>query len=359
MRPQLEFSLALNNRTGKYFIGRDLLDGAADIFSENVRYWRLSYSRLPDGLLAKILGRLMTWEVKTRASSRIFDRCVPRMSPSASVIFTDPLQCLLYQLKAEDVVLVHDLGPITHPQFYAPGVDALYSKVFAEISEVKPRVIFVTASSREEFERLYGHAYGEAAVIPPAVLVQRLEGAAEPVHGVSSPFLLTVGAVGERKNQRSAIYAFQEAGLAGSGVQYVICGGPEPGFEEVKAAAERSNGVCMTGYVNDAQLRWLYSNAKGFVLPSRLEGFGIPAAEAIARGLVPLVGRHGALAEVTGPRAILVDPDSVSDIARGLVALTQMTKEDKAERLSELTRQIDRFTLEAFQSAWRSLLTAL
>jgi glycosyltransferase involved in cell wall biosynthesis len=71
------------------------------------------------------------------------------------------------------------------------------------------------------------------------------------------------------------------------------CGGPEPGFDAVIEAAGKMPGVILPGYVNDNQLRWLYTHASGFVLPSLLEGFGLPAAEAISYGLIPLLSKGG------------------------------------------------------------------
>jgi len=112
----------------------------------------------------------------------------------------------------------------------------------------------------------------------------------------------------------------------------------------------------LTGYVSDRELRWLYANAAGFVLPSLLEGFGLPAAEAISRDLVPLLSRDGALHEVAGDRAILVDPLDVKEIAQGMRRLAFMDKEERQDRPAELKRSIARFSRQAAESAWRATL---
>jgi hypothetical protein len=196
VRMDVEFSLALNNRTGKYFIGRDIITAAAPLLNPQVRYWRASCQRTPEGLQARILGRVMSWEVKARTRSRLIDRLIPRLRCAAPVLFSDPLQVLLYHLKADDVVICHDVGPITHPQFYAPGVEALYRKAYAQMAQRRPHIVFVTAASREQFESLYGPAYNTARIIPPAIRIDSMVGPVDPVVGVEPPFLLTVGAVG-------------------------------------------------------------------------------------------------------------------------------------------------------------------
>jgi glycosyltransferase involved in cell wall biosynthesis len=206
-----------------------------------------------------------------------------------------------------------------------------------------------------EYERLYGKAYAFAKVVYPELRLEVREGHSEPVPGAKPPFLLTVGAIGDRKNQLAVIEAFEKAGLPERGYSYVICGGPEPGFEKVHSRAQGLPWVLLTGYVSDSQLRWLYANATGFLLPSLLEGFGIPAAEAIVRDLVPLVGRGGALHEVTGNSAVLVDPSDVDSIAAGINEILSLSAQQKAAKLANLRERLKFF---APSDAWKNAILA-
>src|SRR5262245_3630174 len=94
--------------------------------------------------------------------------------------------------------------------------------------------------------------------------------------------------------------------------------------------------VILPGYVNDSQLRTLYKNAQGFVLVSLLEGFGLPAAEAICYGHVPLLSAGGELEEVAGDGALYVDPLDISDIVGGMRRIASMTAGERADRLARL-----------------------
>jgi glycosyltransferase involved in cell wall biosynthesis len=105
--------------------------------------------------------------------------------------------------------------------------------------------------------------------------------------------------------------------------------------------------------VNDDQLRWLYKKAQGFILPSLLEGFGLPAAEAINYDLVPVLSSGGALEEVAGSAAVFVNPLDVADIAAGMRKIAAMTGEERARRLSQLQLSVTRFSLEKAVAAWR------
>jgi glycosyltransferase involved in cell wall biosynthesis len=71
-------------------------------------------------------------------------------------------------------------------------------------------------------------------------------------------------------------------------------------------------------YVYDSDLPLLYNMATVFAYPSLYEGFGLPAAEALACGVPTLVSTDGALAEVVGDAALKVDQHSVEEIASGL-----------------------------------------
>jgi glycosyltransferase involved in cell wall biosynthesis len=148
-------------------------------------------------------------------------------------------------------------------------------------------------SSMTNFVALYGDNYRSMKVIYPALRGGIVSGTEEPIEAVPQRFLLTVGSIGSRKNQLRSIEAFARSKLADEGFFYVICGGSEPGFDAVVEAAAKMHAVILPGYVNDSQLRWLYAHASGFVLPSLLEGFGLPAAEAISKGLVPLLSQGG------------------------------------------------------------------
>ena len=351
-----EFTLALNNRTGKYFVCKEILNECQDLMGRTW-YWRMALKQEPQigRLTTRILGRLALIEIEHRLDYP--KSIVPLFQNRRPVIFSDPREVLLYRLKSNDIVLCHDMGPVSHPTLYHSRVSDVYERAFDHIRVMKPHLVFVSLASMEEFAQRYGNDFPLMKVAHPPLRVDIDAVSYEPVEGISGPFLLTVGSIGSRKNQLRAIEAFERSQLAQKGFQYVICGGrPELGFEAVRLRAGRTQGVVLRGYVNDRQLRWLYQEAKGFVLPSLLEGFGLPAAEAISRGLVPLVSTGGALEEVTGVSAILVNPTGIEEIAAGMLQLAEMSPEERCTRLTALNKSIARFSMDTFKSVWRSAI---
>jgi glycosyltransferase involved in cell wall biosynthesis len=196
-------------------------------------------------------------------------------------------------------------------------------------------------------------------VLYPAIRSDTIGGQEEPVKGLAGRFLLTVGAIGDRKNQRRCIEAFSHSQLAGDGVSYVICGSREPGYDAVAELAANVPGVVLLPYVSDAQLRWLYRHASGFVLASLLEGFGIPLAEAINEGLVPLVTRDSVLVEVSGEGALSCDALDTDEIDHGMRLLIEMSDGERKERLVGLRKSIERFSLDKFREDWRAALSEI
>ena len=112
------------------------------------------------------------------------------------------------------------------------------------------------------------------------------------------------------------------------------------------------------GYLGDPEVRWLYRHSSGFVLPSLLEGFGVPPLEAAQRGLLSVVSRDGAQKEVLGDAGILVDPLSVDDIARGLRQIVDMPQEERLRRIAQVRQQADLLTQERYLSRWQDLLSS-
>ena len=351
-RVDIDFTLGLNNRTGKYFFSRDMIEASRDLTAK-IWYWRFSHSKIPQGFYRRVLGRLARWDVTLRSNFKL--SFAPKFRPKRPMVFTDPREVIYTKLEPFDVVLVHDVGPLSHPELYDAATELTYRTVFEKIQTVKPLLLFVSESSRLAYSELYGSDYPcmRVTYINPR---KELAFTATPLDfNVPKRFFLTVGAIGRRKNQSEAIKAYAMSGLQREGIGYVICGGPEPGAETVMELAKTTPGVIITGYLPDTQLGWLYGNSLGFVLPSLLEGFGVPAMEAILYGTMPLVTRGGALNEVTGDSAVLVGTDAES-IKLGLIALVTMSDDERSHRMNAMRGHISKFAWQGSVAVWRKTL---
>jgi alpha-1,3-rhamnosyl/mannosyltransferase len=89
--------------------------------------------------------------------------------------------------------------------------------------------------------------------------------------------------------------------------------------------------------VPDDDLPAYFAAADLFVLPTLLEGFGIPLVEAMTAGTAACVARRGSLPEVAADAALLFDPTDATDIARTMEQL--LTDATLRERLVARGRQ--------------------
>jgi alpha-1,3-rhamnosyl/mannosyltransferase len=94
------------------------------------------------------------------------------------------------------------------------------------------------------------------------------------------------------------------------------------------AAFDRFRGrerIDVRGFVSDDELSALYRDAIALVMPSHEEGFGLPAAEAMAHGTAVITSNAAALVEVTGDAAMHVDARDVDALAE---AMTRVMRDD-------------------------------
>ncbi len=115
--------------------------------------------------------------------------------------------------------------------------------------------------------------------------------------------------------------------------------------------------VQFTGRLTREELALRYSAAQIAVVPSLYEGFGLPAAEAMACGVPVISTTGGALPEVVGDAGVLVPPGNADALA---AAIKQLLRDEQAQqRMSEAGRervkerfsweQAARKTLEVYQ----------
>jgi glycosyltransferase involved in cell wall biosynthesis len=143
------------------------------------------------------------------------------------------------------------------------------------------------------------------------------------------PYVLTVASVHPRKNLGALRDAVAELVADDFPHQLVVVGGPAHGRADAEALAAATMAelpgapdriVSLPFGISDDALATLMCGADVFCLPSLSEGFGLPAAEAMACGTPAVLSARGSLVEVGADAAVMVEPNS-SDIARGIRSL--------------------------------------
>jgi len=141
------------------------------------------------------------------------------------------------------------------------------------------------------------------------------------------PFLLYAGSIRPQKNIPRLIEAFAVARSslenhpAYKDLRLIIIGDEISRHPDVRRAVIHSrveNCVRFLGFIPFDTLRIFHELATAFVFPSLYEGFGLPPLEAMASGTPVIASAVSSLPEVVGGAAMLVNPENVFDIARGI-----------------------------------------
>jgi len=160
-------------------------------------------------------------------------------------------------------------------------------------------------------------------------------------YGVKGDFLLYVGTLQPRKNLNKLIEAFSR--LGGQDLKLVIVGKKGWLYKEIFGKVKElglTKKVIFTGYVPYEELSAFYQQAQCFVLVSLYEGFGLPVLEAMHYGCPVVASNVSSLPEVVGQAGILVDPNNIEDIARGIKKAIQ----NREELVQKGYKQVKKFS---------------
>ena len=197
------------------------------------------------------------------------------------------------------------------------------------------RVISVSQFTKNEIEKLLAISDERIEVVYNAIDERFLRGHATEAdreliaqrYLVNYPFILYAGAIRPHKNVVRIIEAFSalkselQKEQEYPDLKLIIIGDDLSSHPRLRRTVVRSgvqNDVRFLGFVPIEVLRIFYDVAKIFVFPSLYEGFGLPPLEAMAHGTPVVTSNTSSLPEVAGNAALLVNPENVFEIRRGL-----------------------------------------
>ena len=169
------------------------------------------------------------------------------------------------------------------------------------------------------------------------------------------PFILYSGRIRPHKNVHRLIEAF--AVLKNElrhderyrNLKLIVIGDELSRHQYLRLTVVRSGvqqDVRFFGFVPAAILQVFYQSAALFAFPSLYEGFGLPPLEAMASSTPVLASNTSSLPEVLGDAALLVNPENVFEIARGMKSI--LLEDPLRERLVERgLKHIKRFSWES------------
>jgi glycosyltransferase involved in cell wall biosynthesis len=263
--------------------------------------------------------------------------------------------------RAPVIVSVYDLGFVRFPELCTADAlqyPTLLRRGFARGAVAHTTSDFVAGEVRAEFGLPADRVVRVYPGVPPiiggdAAMGRQVAGAAR--------YVLAVGTVEPRKNYPMLVDAFDRVAALDPEVHLVVAGQDGWGTEAFTAACARAahrTRIHQLGYVSASARRDLLAGATVLAYPSRYEGFGFPPLEAMAGGVPVVATRAGAIPEVTGDAALLVDPDDPDDLAAGLARLLD-DDELRATLVARGRARVDRFSWSTAGDEFLALYRAL
>jgi glycosyltransferase involved in cell wall biosynthesis len=263
-------------------------------------------------------GRILTEQVYSRRAEAevlyFFDLSGPVLAPRRRFVTT-----------------IHDAAP----QHFERTRMAYKRYVQPWAARHASAAIAVSAFARDEAVSLLGADPTRVRVVHsgPGLMADTTH--TEPAGG--DPYVLYVGNLAVHKNLPFLVGAFTEADVP---ARLLLVGTRGDRYEEIEAAVEASpvgERIEIRRDLPDAEVDRLYRGAAALALPSRYEGFGFTALEAMARGCPVLASDIPALREVSGDGALLLPLDDASAWAHAIrrVLADDGTREELRRRGSE------------------------
>ncbi len=221
------------------------------------------------------------------------------------------------------LLMVHDLSFVSFPQGFHKHEQIVYSSLVKRCAVSARHLVTVSEFSKQELMVHWN--------IPAEKINVTYDGIDADFHPSPTPsvpprpYILYVGNLHPRKNLVRLIEAFVRLKTQKHIPHFLKIVGQAAWMSDAVFSTVRErnleNTVEFTGYVEQSTLVSLYQQAAVTVYPSLYEGFGLPPVEAMACGSPVVTSNTTSLPEVTKGAAVLVNPSSSADIARGILSI--------------------------------------
>ena len=216
--------------------------------------------------------------------------------------------------RARQIVTVHDLDFLDHPERTRGEIRRDYAALAPAHTRKAAAVVTVSAFTAAEVERRLSVPRDRIVICSPGAP----RWTPRPAPALTGPILF-MGTLEPRKNIGALLkgYAALLARKPDAPPLWLAGGATAAAAPWLEAITRPplAGHVEHLGYIAAERRYELYAGASMLVLPSHLEGFGIPVLEAMAAGVPVIVNRRGALPEVSGNAGQVVDADDAEQLA--------------------------------------------
>lgn len=238
-------------------------------------------------------------------------------------------------LVKNQIVTMHDISPLDHPEWYSPIFVAWYRLMMPRLAKQAKKIITDSDFSKQRILDRFNIRSEKVIVIPCGVDHTRFRTYSDEEiakikekYDLPQTYLLAVGSLNPRKNLSTLFKAWEKIYDVSNAVQLVVVGTTGKAFRSLLLDNFPAQ-VRFLGFIQDYDLPLLYAGASCFIFPSSYEGFGLPVLEAMAVGVPVIASNATSIPEVIGDAGIQFNPMDVEKLASGIM---QILNDDKLRR---------------------------
>ena len=220
---------------------------------------------------------------------------------------------------SNQVATIQDLSPLVHPEWFRADFAAWYRLFLPILAKRVRRVLVSSQYVKRMMETRLGvkNAYVTSAGVD---FNSFNPNAKQNKYKLPEKYILFLGSLEPRKNLPALLSAWDKISKECANTWLIISGDSGEVFHHVTFPSF-TDRTRFLGYIPEVYLPGLYAGATLFVLPSLEEGFGLPALEAMACGTPVITSNAGALPEIAGDAALLINPYHTDEIGNALITL--------------------------------------
>lgn len=211
------------------------------------------------------------------------------------------------------VFFLHDIIPITHPEYCRPGESEKHHRRLATMVAGRGLIVnsVATQVALNDYARKTGWSIPPCVVAPLAPAALPAPDATRPL---AAPYFVVLGTIEPRKNHLLLLHLWRQL-IEEQGARaprLVVIGHRGWECEQVVDMLERCEAlhgvVVEESRCDDARLATWLCHAQALLFPSFIEGFGMPLVEALSNGLPVIASDQQAFREIAGDIPEYVDP---------------------------------------------------
>jgi len=351
MKIAIDIREAGNEKTGKgwytYNLVLELLK--LDKKNEYILYTdneKNPYSEFKNAQLKTVLGKSHKWHLNV----------LKDLKANKPDLFFAPTSYIIPALAPKwlkVIITVHDLVAFLFPISHNGKAVLIERLTLKRAVKNASQIFVVSENTQKDLLKRFKYPQSRIAMVPcaPSDFFRQPAKTEDLVkfrqkYKLPEKFILAVGTLEPRKNFGTLIKSFVliKAKLPDS--KLVIVGKKGWKYSHIEEKLKEfklQDDVIFPGYLEDEDLKKMYTLATVFVFPSLYEGFGIPPLEAMACGCPVVSSNVASLPEVVGDAGILIEPKNARKIADSVVSLIE-NDQIRNMLIERGLRRVEKFT---------------